>query len=113
MPNVQLEVFKAGLAVMGTNSFVGASNSASLLIQSDGTNNLNKIVSQKGAGDSTQRPLALYVSSTEVMRLITGGLVGIGTGSPARRLHVLAPGVSAQFEDNSATSAYIDIKGTS
>ena len=45
-------------------------------------------------GDNPAQPLVIKTAGAERLRVDTSGKVGIGTGSPAAKLHVLADGNS-------------------
>jgi hypothetical protein len=73
-------------------------------------------------GDYTQRYIAFSTSSTEAMRIVSSGYVGIGTSTPSNNLHVVRGGSSgftgiyggngrtvATFENNNAGGSVISI----
>jgi hypothetical protein len=84
---------------------LGGTNGAFQLTNT-GTGDLQ--IRQEGAG-----PIIFYTSSTERARITSGGDFGIGTSSPATKLHVFGAGAASRLENSGATtSTQFTVKNT-
>ena len=77
------------LAVFEDDTSLGYTNSAKLSL--DYASNVARIRSS-GNGSFTSRPLALFITNTEALRIDTSGKVGINETSPAAQLDVKGSG---------------------
>ena len=106
-----------GTTINNTNT-AGNTNNFSQLLFTVGTNNnsVSRIVAIRSGSDASD--LAFVGKSAagvaEYMRIKSGGNVGIGTASPARRLEVYESSSSlvGQFRSGSGTSSFISFANT-
>jgi hypothetical protein len=99
-----------GLAIAGT------SNGAEIDLKRSGGTGTSYIVQTAAdslvIGNQSSSPIAFYLSDTEQMRLTSTGL-GIGTSSPAQKLHVYgSSNVYSQTETSSTANAGVILKNS-
>ena len=98
-PSQVLDVFANSASIAAFRSTGGSSNDKRLLITSGGDNIRLDSANQSGGAAS----MAFSIGSTEGMRLTSTGL-GIGTSSPALKLHVVSSSGAVSYFETSDTA---------
>jgi hypothetical protein len=68
---------------------------------------LNTLISQQATNNTTARPFRINVGSTESLRILTGGNVGIGTATPGEKLEVNGYILSDRYYPKSTNGTYL------
>ncbi len=93
----------------GNNAGISGQTYSNQLISSNGTNVALELYTIGGTGT----PIVFGTDSTERMRVDTSGNVGIGTSSPAKKLHVFESGVATiQLETGDSRGQAFNILST-
>ena len=95
------------LAVFEDDTSLGYTNSAKLSL--DYASNVARIRSS-GNGSFTSRPLALFITNTEALRIDTSGKVGINETSPAAQLDVKGSGVPIVINSSNSNTYKIQLE---
>jgi hypothetical protein len=101
----------AGQTHLTVNHSSGGTTVAGINLATDGTRRASLITYPSNSealritAESTTLPITVHTNGTERLRITSAGLVGIGTSSPGRNLHVAGSSATALIESTGSTNA--------